>query len=179
MAGDALRWGWHRLDNKWARRLVHAAGVERGDLVIDIGAGDGGITVELLRRGAHVIAVELHPGRAADLKARFAEQRVIVVRADAADLRLPRRPFKVVANLPFSVTTSTLRRLTSPGSRLQRATLVVPSWAAGRWAAGRGAGGGGVAARFGFESGGVVPAHAFSPPPPRDARVLVVQSRRR
>ena len=171
MAGATARWGWHRLNAEWVSRLVRAAGVERGDLVVDIGAGDGAITAELVRRGARVVAVELHPRRAAFLRERFADDRVIVVRADAADLRLPRRSFKVVANLPFAVTTSTLRRLTSAHSRLERAAVIVPAWSAGRWAAGRGAG----SAGFTIRSGPFVPARAFSPPPPRDARVLMVQ----
>jgi hypothetical protein len=41
-------------------------------LVIDIGAGGGAITAQLLDQGAQVIAVELHPGRAAALRRRFA-----------------------------------------------------------------------------------------------------------
>lgn len=175
MPGDTARWGWHRLDSSWVRRLAAAAAVSEGDLVVDIGAGDGAITAELIRRGASVVAVELHPARVAALRERFAGARVVVVRADAADLRLPRRPFKVVANIPFAVTTSVLRRLTSTGSRLDSAAVVVPSWAAARWSAGHGVGAGG----FSFDRGPVVPARAFAPPPPRDARVLLVQRRTR
>jgi 23S rRNA (adenine-N6)-dimethyltransferase len=171
-------WGWHELDRRWAERLVDYAEIQPGDLVVDVGAGAGVITHALLRAGARVIAVELHPRRAAALRVRFASQRVKIVQADAADLRLPRRPFKVVANPPFGITTALLRRLTSPASRLERASLILPAWAAMRWAAGRGVGG--VASRRRFERllGGRVPAHAFRPRPLADATILIIERAR-
>src|SRR5262245_49332246 len=67
------------------------------------------------------------------LRARFADARVIVVQVDASDLRLPRRPFRVVANPPFAITTPLLRRLLAPGSRLVSADLVLGRQAAVRW----------------------------------------------
>jgi SAM-dependent methyltransferase len=125
--GPGTRWGWHQLSDPWAERLVRSAGIRRGDLVVDIGAGAGAITRPLVERGARVVAVELHPGRAADLQRRFADDAVTVVRADAAELRLPRRPFSVVANPPFAAASAVLRRLLSPGSRLTHARLVLPA----------------------------------------------------
>jgi 23S rRNA (adenine-N6)-dimethyltransferase len=171
------RWGWHQLERSWAARLVALADVSRGDLVLDVGAGRGVITSELLHAGAHVVAVELDDRRLAFLRERFAAERVTVVRADAADLRWPRRPFKVVANPPFGATTALLRGLTAPTSRLERASLVLPAWAASRWAAGRGAGGPRSRATFACSFGPRVPVHAFSPPPPQEPRVLLVARR--
>ena len=89
--------------------------------MLDVGAGGGVLTAHLLRAGARVIAIELHDRRVAQLRERFADCDVTVVRADASDLRLPARPFKVVANPPFGVTTALLRRLTARSSRLERA----------------------------------------------------------
>lgn len=177
-SGHAGRWGWHQLEPRWAARLVALADVSLGDLVLDVGAGRGVITEALLRAGAHVVAIELHEQRLAFLRERFDGQRVAVVRADATDLRLPRRPFKVVANPPFGVTTALVRRITSPASRLERAALVVPSWAAVRWASGRGAGGPAARRAFACSLGPRVPASAFRPVPPGGARVLVVDVRR-
>jgi len=104
--------------------------------VLDIGAGRGVITAHLIAAGAQVMAFELHPQRAQHLRARFGGGVVRVVRADATDLRLPRRPFRVVANPPFAITTALLRRLVAPGSRLVRADLVVPFHVARRWVEG-------------------------------------------
>ena len=67
-ARSPVWWGWQRLDSRWAETLVAAAGIGAGDLVLDIGAGAGAITRPLVAAGARVIAVELHPGRAAMLQ---------------------------------------------------------------------------------------------------------------
>ena len=136
-ANGRTHWGWHQLDDREARRLVRDAGVHPGDLVLDIGAGTGALTAPLVAAGARVVAVELHPGRAAMLRERFVRSAVTVVQADASDLRLPRRPFRVVANPPFAASTAILRRLLHPGSRLVRADLVLPLPVAARWAGGR------------------------------------------
>jgi 23S rRNA (adenine-N6)-dimethyltransferase len=163
-AGSVRWWGWHQLDSRWARRIVDHAGINPGDLVLDVGAGAGALTAPLLAAGAHVIAFELHPGRAADLRRRFAGQPVRVVAADAADLRLPRRPFRVVANPPFAVSTALLRRLTSRHSRLVRADLVLPVPVAARWCRE-------CPARIEMR----LPATAFRPAPPHGAALLVVR----
>jgi 23S rRNA (adenine-N6)-dimethyltransferase len=151
--------------------------VSPGDLVLDVGAGRGAITSELVRAGAQVVAIELHEQRIAFLRERFVDSRVTVVRADASDLRLPRRPYKVVANPPFGVTTALLRRLTAPSSRLACASLVLPSWAATRWAAGRGTGGPRSRSRFTCSLGPRVPARALRPPPPHDPSILLIARR--
>ena len=179
MAGHSGPWGWHQLGKHWATRLVTLADVGPGDLVLDIGAGSGAITQELLRAGARVVAVELHPERAAFLRARFDGAAVKVVRADAADLRLPRRPFKVVANPPFSVTVALLRRLTASSCQLQRASIVLPTWAVARWVSGRGVGTASSARAFVYDRGPTIPARAFRPTPPADPAVLLIRSRRR
>ena len=166
-------WGWHQLDSRIAIHLVHSAAIEPGDLVIDIGAGTGAITRPLLAAGATVVAVELHPGRAAALRQQFSG-RVTVVQADAADLRLPRRPFKVVANPPFAVSTAIMRRLTHPGSRLQHASVVLPEWAAVRWATGHGVGGVTSNRTFHLALGPRVRARSFRPHAPADAAVLYI-----
>ncbi|HEX6236106.1 MAG TPA: rRNA adenine N-6-methyltransferase family protein [Acidimicrobiales bacterium] len=176
-SGRDVRWGWHRLSGRWAEILVADAQVTPGTLVVDIGAGTGAVTAALVAAGAHVVAVELHPGRAAHLRRRFAGQPVTVVRADATTLRLPRRPFRVVSNPPFSATTAILRRLLAPGSRLVAADLVLPAWAARRWAAGRAPGAGRWARQYAADVGRPVPQVAFTPPAPTPSRVLVIRGR--
>jgi 23S rRNA (adenine-N6)-dimethyltransferase len=171
------RWGYHRLDSRWAARLVADAQVRSGDLVLDVGAGDGALTKPLLACGAHVVAVELHPKRASALSEAFPSEQVTVVVADAADLRLPRRPFRVVANPPFAATTALLRRLTAPGSRLVRADLVVPWHAAERWARREAPG----SQRWGRDFDAWVacrlPRDAFRPSTPNGTAVLVLRRR--
>jgi 23S rRNA (adenine-N6)-dimethyltransferase len=171
-------WGWYPLRDEWARRVVAASGVTRGDLVLDVGAGTGALTVRLLDAGARVIAIELHPQRRATLRdLASVRPRLTVVRADAADLRLPRRPFRVVANPPYAVTSALLTRLLAPGSRLSGAHLVLQRAAAQRWADGRAPGAGRWARTFHLDVDTAIPRHAFHPPAPVDVAILRIHRR--
>jgi 23S rRNA (adenine-N6)-dimethyltransferase len=106
---------------------VRAAGVEPGELVLDLGAGGGILTRELADAGVRVLAVELEPGAAELLRRRFAgEPRLEVRQADALTLALPAEPFSVVANLPFAPGTAILRRLLGdPRVSLRRLDAIV------------------------------------------------------
>lgn len=176
MAGQRPRWGWHQLDPGAAHRLVAEAELPPGSFVLDIGAGLGAITEPLVDAGHLVLAIETHRGRAAELHDRF-DGRVMVVRADAADLRLPRRPFHVVANPPFGITAALLRRLLHPGSRLVSARLVLDERAVRRWTGPSAPGMVRWSAGFAVEPGPRLPRRSFRPRPGVDASVLVIRRR--
>jgi 23S rRNA (adenine-N6)-dimethyltransferase len=132
--------GQHFLAGAWlAAELAEQAGVGAGDLVVEIGAGTGVLTEALARRAGRVVAVEYDPRLAELTRARLAGfGNVRVVTADALALPRPRRPFRVVANLPFGSTAATPRRLLGdPRTRLERADLVLQEQAARRYAARR------------------------------------------
>jgi 23S rRNA (adenine-N6)-dimethyltransferase len=163
-------WGWHRLADDWAERIVAAAGIRPGELVLDIGAGQGALTGPLTRAGARVIAVELHPGRAEALRRRFPE--VTLVHADARTLPLPRQPFRVVASPPYGITAELLSLLLAPGSRLVAADLVLQRAAVRKYAERRVRG-------FQLTMGLALPRRAFRPPPRVDSAVLLIRRRPR
>jgi 23S rRNA (adenine-N6)-dimethyltransferase len=170
-------WGWHPLVDEWAARVVAEAGIGPDDLVLDIGAGEGALTTHVLRAGARVIAVELHPVRARRLRARVAGAPVTVVQTDAAGLRLPRRPFRVVASPPYAISTAVLGVLLGPGSRLVAADLVLQRAVVRRYAAGLAPGAGRWLRRWDVRAGRALPRRAFRPPPRVDSAVLVVRRR--
>jgi 23S rRNA (adenine-N6)-dimethyltransferase len=160
-------------------RLVGRAGVVEGDLVLDIGAGHGPVTDALLRRGARVEAIELDRARAAGLEARFAaDHRVQVITGSALRVPLPDRPYTVVANPPFAITTRLLQRLLGDLRRAPTRMDLVLHVQAARF----------LASPFDpialawapwweVELGMRVPRRAFRPQPPCDARVLTVRRR--
>jgi 23S rRNA (adenine-N6)-dimethyltransferase len=174
VASAARGWGWHELNPRWAQLLVDEAKIPKGSWVLDIGAGNGALTRPLLDAGARVIAVEAHPGRAGYLRRRFGRS-IIVVQADAGDLRLPRRPFHVLANPPFAVTSLLLRRLLQPGSRLVSAGIVAQDQAAKRWAGADAPGARRWRQMFETDLGRPIPRSAFRPPPGVGARVLRIE----
>ena len=165
-----------------AAELVERAGVGSGDLVVEIGAGTGVLTEALARRAGRVVAVEYDPRLAERTRSRLAGYpNVRVVTADARTLRAPRRPFRVVANLPFGSTAAILRRLLGdPRTRLERADLVLQEQAARRYAAARP--GTVETIRWGafyeLAVGQRLEPACFRPPPRVGAAVLVARRRR-
>jgi 23S rRNA (adenine-N6)-dimethyltransferase len=148
--------------------VVAATGVRPGELVLDIGAGEGALTAHLVRAGARVVAVEPHPRRAGVLRERFPG--ITVVHADAASIRLPGRPFRVVASPPYGISSGLLRTLLAPGSRLAAADLVLQRAVVRKYASG-------AAQRFSLTAGLTLPRDAFLPPPHVDSAVLVIRRR--
>lgn len=173
----ARRWGWNRLEREWAQRVVDAAGVVPGELVVDLGAGTGALTDPLVRAGARVLAVELHPGRAVALRARFEGCDVTVVRADALEVRLPARPFRVVANPAYAISSRLLRRLLVRGSAMRSADLVLQRAVVNRYVDGRGGDGRRWHGRYDAELGMRLPRRAFTPVPVVDSAVLRLRRR--
>jgi 23S rRNA (adenine-N6)-dimethyltransferase len=166
-------WGWHRLADEWAARVVAAAAVRPGELVLDIGAGVGALTGPLVHAGARVVAVELHPGRAALLRQRFPE--ITVIQADVVNLRLPGRPFRVVSSPPYAVTADLLHLLLGAGTRLVAADLVLQRAVVRKYASRPGQHGPQRTHRM--STGLVLPRHAFRPPPRVDSAVLIIRRR--
>jgi 23S rRNA (adenine-N6)-dimethyltransferase len=158
-----------------AAEIVRAAGVGRGDLVLDLGAGTGVLTRALARASARVIAVELDPVLVRRLRARFAS----VIERDILQVAFPREPFRVVASLPFDCTTAVLRRLLQPRVPLLSADVIVQwGFAAKRSAIW-------PSTRLGVEWGAWhelsierrIPRSCFAPPPSVDCAVLRVTRR--
>src|SRR6516165_57942 len=160
--------------------LVDGSGVGHGDLALDIGAGNGLISAALARRGARVMAIERDPALAERLRAKFATwPSVTVAEADVLTAPLPGEPFRVVANIPFGITTKILRRLLADDSELTRADVIVQAEVARK----RGTGGRGTLLNacwepwFEFGTGARIPAVAFRPRPRVDAAILIIVRR--
>ncbi len=115
-------------------RLLDAASITPDDVVLDLGAGDGALTAPLARRCRQVVAVEKDPHLAALLRTRFGDDDHVAVRYDdILHTTLPRGPYKVFSNLPFSTTTDVVTRLTAAPNPPDDAYLIVQREAAARF----------------------------------------------
>ncbi|TVU33588.1 hypothetical protein EJB05_25413 [Eragrostis curvula] len=120
----------YMLNSKVNEELVAAAGVEEADVVLEIGPGTGSLTAALLEAGATVFAVEKDKHMAALVKDRFGPtEQLKIIEEDITkfNIRSHFLPFmkennhgtekhaKVVANLPFNVSTDVVKLLLPMG----------------------------------------------------------------
>ncbi len=129
-------------DRTYLDQIVAAAELALDDLVLEIGPGQGVLTRELAAHAAGVVAVELDNRLITPLRAMFATQldRVLIVHGDILEMdpvtlvdqlagQLPGRAvapaYKVVANLPYYITSAALRQLLEARRPPVRAVVLV------------------------------------------------------
>lgn len=109
------------LDGNVLRKIVSLAEINPGDVVIEIGPGPGALTETLLEAGAHVIAIEKDRALAEALKSLKHTKGTLEVYCDDV-LEFPiaevlkrqlkeGQKAKVVANLPYNITTPIITQL--------------------------------------------------------------------
>ena len=115
-------------------KLLSSIGIEENDIVIDIGAGKGILTNELAKYSQNVIAYELDPTYFEILKHTFHDRKnILPVNEDFTQVHLPKKPFKVFANIPFSLTADIVNKITNDESQLSEAYLFVQKESAERF----------------------------------------------
>jgi 16S rRNA (adenine1518-N6/adenine1519-N6)-dimethyltransferase len=126
-------------DANTVRRIVAAAGVRPGDVVLEVGPGLGSLTLGLLEAGAEVIAIEIEPVLAAALPQTVSEHlpdaaaRLTVLEADALRVtELPAAPNALVANLPYNVSVPVLLHLLARFDSIRRGLVMVQAEVADR-----------------------------------------------
>lgn len=102
------------IDEDVLQRIIQVADLSPADVVVEVGPGLGVLTKELAARAARVVAVELDRGIAAALKRMLADlPNVTIVNTDVLGFNpsehLKDQPYKLVANLPYYITSPTLR----------------------------------------------------------------------
>lgn len=105
------------VDESYARRIVAALAPRAGETVVEIGPGRGALTSILVESGARVVAVEFDRELFGPLGARFGGRgNFSLVEADALEVDFcslvgPAERARVVANLPYNISTAILQRL--------------------------------------------------------------------
>lgn len=176
--------GQHFLfDPNILKKIIACSGVTEEDTVVEIGAGLGTLTRFLSLYAKKVIAIEIDKRLIEKLKETFAEhQHVDILQADA--MKFPFAAiggkFKVVANIPYYITTPLLFRLLEFREKLTSMTLLMQKEVAKRITASHGNKDYGVlsiSAQFYSrpELKFTVSRKAFVPPPEVDSAVVHFQ----
>jgi len=97
---------------KLIEQLVSGSTISANDTVLDIGAGSGSITSALAGHAGKVLAYEADERLATNLIAKYVVQPEIqIIMGDFLSNPLPTEPYKVFANIPFSLTADIVRKL--------------------------------------------------------------------
>ena len=127
--------------------IVEAAGVTDKDCVLEIGPGIGTLTQYLAEAAGRVVAVEIDKTLLPVLADTLSEyDNVTVINEDVLKVDIDRiieeynegRPIKVVANLPYYITTPIIMKLFESGALIESITVMVQKEVADRMAAGPG-----------------------------------------
>lgn len=93
--------------------IVESGRITPGERIVEIGAGMGILTKELLRAGARVTAVELDRRWFAPLYAYVGELgdggRLTLIQGNALQAEFPDEPYAIIANIPYHITSPLLR----------------------------------------------------------------------
>ncbi len=123
------------IDRNILVKITDAAQLEPSDVVLEIGPGLGALTMELLERGCRVVAVEYDRGLFGILGEQFAqEERLTLYNEDFMQFDLSRLAKfsqsgkfrgKVVANLPYYITTPAIFKLVEAGIRWESLVFLI------------------------------------------------------
>ena len=180
--------GQHFLvDGSYLKHILTAAELTTNDNVIEVGPGLGVLTRTLAERAGHVLAVEKDEHLAELLKDAYKDNTNVsivnrdILRENVADLTkafLGREPqYKVVANLPYYITSPVLRLFLEARAKPERLVVMVQKEVAKQITA---AAGDMSLLTVGIQLYGepkiikYVPARAFYPPPDVDSAILKI-----
>lgn len=131
-------------DQNIVRKIITALNLSADDHVLEIGPGQGALTRFLLPAAAQVVAIEIDARLVQNLQEQFADcsnfvlrhEDVLKINFDA--LIEPAARWKVVANLPYHITSPVIFKLMAHRDRISTATLMVQREVAERIVAGAG-----------------------------------------
>ena len=180
--GPKKELGQHWLrDPEILAEIAEAAELGKSDVVLEIGPGLGTLTSRLLARAQRVVAVEFDGDLARKLPGQFPGKNLEVINEDILQFDLNQLPkgYKVVANVPYYITSKIVEKLMAAENKPSLAVLLVQKEVAQRIAAEPGemsilA----VSAQL-FAQAELdieVPRQFFTPPPKVDSQVVVLRS---
>ena len=181
--GPKKELGQHWLkDPEILAEIADAAELGGDDTVLEIGPGLGTLTSRLLARAGAVVAVEFDGDLARKLPGQFPGKNLTVINEDILrfDLNQLPRGYKVVANVPYYITSKIVEKLVTATNKPSLAVLLVQKEVAERIAAEPGEMSILAVATQVYAEAELdvdVPREFFTPPPKVDSQVVVLRTR--
>jgi 16S rRNA (adenine1518-N6/adenine1519-N6)-dimethyltransferase len=164
-------------------RIIAAADLQEDDRILEIGPGPGALTSRLLASGLPVLAVEIDRDLGAALQARDVKNLDVIIgdvlRLDWAEL-LQNPPYKLIANLPYNISSQVLFKVLDHRHAFRRLVLMFQKEVGDRLVAEEGTRNYGILPAliqpwFRIVRVAKVPPGAFHPPPKVDSVVLCLE----
>lgn len=171
------------IDRNVIDKIVQSAQLLPDDNILEIGPGRGALTSRLIEEAGNVLLVEYDHALAADLQQKYLEEKkVTVIDGDILAVNLSallsgKDKWKVVANLPYNISTEVLFRLMDVRASLSRMVLMLQKEVGDRLVARPDCSDYGVTTVllglwFDIRREFLVPPGCFNPPPKVDSAVL-------
>jgi len=166
--------------------IVNSAEIGENDTVVEIGPGRGDLTEELIKSAKKVIAIEKDRDLVEFLKEKFSDLKNLnIIEADIRDQLLnfevgiwKDKKYKLVANIPYYLSSFILRRFLEIENKPQRIVLLLQKELTERICAEPGKMSL-VSVMVNFygspKMGSIVKREKFDPPPKVDSRILIVE----
>lgn len=178
----------HELGQNWLKdrgvleEIAECAELSKDDVVLEIGPGLGTLTSVLLKQAVSVTAVEFDADLARKLPGQFPGTNLSVVNQDILSFDLTPLPagYKVVANVPYYITSKIIEKLMTADNKPSRVVILVQKEVAERVAAQQGdmsilALSAQIFAEV--ELGPVIEREWFTPVPKVDSQVIIMTTR--
>lgn len=177
------------VDGNILGKIVDGSEIDENDIVFEIGTGIGTLTYELAKKAKKVVAIEIDKRLIPILGETLEEfNNVVVINEDILKVDLPSlvkehagdQKIKVVANLPYYITTPIIMRFIEEGINLDSLVIMIQKEVADRMAAKpstKAYGSLSVAIQYYGDSKIIAkaPKGAFVPPPTVDSSVLKIK----
>src|SRR3990167_11478329 len=184
--------GQHFLHSKsYLNAVADAAHIKEGEVVVEIGPGEGALTEVLLERGAKVVAIEKDSRLIPLLREKFKHfdiSRFQVVEGDALEFdcsKLEAQSYKLIGNIPYYITGALFKKFLTAKHQPSTLVFLIQKEVAQRITGNPSTSSGSpkesilslsVKAYGTPKYIKTVPAGAFSPPPKVDSAILAVEN---